>query len=68
VNPSLSGYYFVNGVLEFMNNSDCDVKYWNEFLRTTAWHDDYRKQNFKETFNEFYKIVKENGYDISMEK
>lgn len=68
VNPSLSGYYFVNGVLEFMNNSDCDVKYWNEFLRTTAWHDDYRKQNFKETFDEFYKIVKENGYDISMEK
>jgi MoaA/NifB/PqqE/SkfB family radical SAM enzyme len=30
---------------------------WEVFLKTTQWHDEYRNENYKQTFPEFYEII-----------
>ena len=51
-----------------MNGTACHMSEWDKFLKTTLWHDQYRQQDFKETFPNFYKLIKEENYEISMEK
>jgi len=66
--PGWPGYYFVDSTLDFMNGNEFNDKKWKQFLSTTAWHDNYRTQSFRETFPEFYQIIREHGYEISLEK
>lgn len=63
-NSSWAGSGTYNGTLEFMKSSKCDMKEWTKFLKSTSWHDNYRNQNFKETFPEFYKVIEDHGYKI----
>ena len=38
-----------------------EVDTWKQFLRTTRIHDRYRKENFENTFPEFFKVISLNG-------
>ena len=47
----------IQHVLDFMNTNDSDGSSWNEFFVNTKLKDSYRKENFKETFPEFCKLI-----------
>lgn len=68
VKPEWAGYHFFESTIDFMNSESCNDNLWNKFLTTTAWHDNYRNQNFKITFKEFYNLIKEEGYEVSVER
>ena len=53
-----SAWFWLNGIISFMNQKEYDKESWNKFLTTTKIQDEYRKENYKETFNEFYNIIK----------
>lgn len=55
---------WIKNIVDFMNNKPPDFQYWEQFLKTTKIHDDYRKQDFKKIFPEFYEIIDNNGYTI----
>ena len=67
VREDWAGYYTFASTIEFMNSVECQMPKWDKFLQTTLWHDQYRQQDFKKTFPEFYKLIKEEKYEISME-
>jgi hypothetical protein len=48
----------VQDVVNFMllNNDDPDMM--NKFYEIVNRHDDYRKESFEHTFNEFYTLLK----------
>ena len=68
VKKDWAGYYTFASTIEFMNGTACHMPKWDKFLKTTLWHDQYRQQDFKETFPKFYKLIKEENYEISMER
>jgi len=51
-------------VINFMNYKKCNEDDWLEFLKVTKILDESRKQDFKITFPEFYKIINDSGYTI----
>ena len=51
----------IEGVLSYMLDNQQDVNEFNEFFTTTAIHDDYRKQSFKDTFSEYYNLLECNN-------
>lgn len=58
--------YYTDKVCKFMNNqiaSDDNLQF-KKFCKITATTDKYRQQDFKSTFPEMYKIMKEAGYKI----
>ena len=54
----------IQHVLDFMNTNESDGRYWNEFVVNTKFKDSYRKENFKETFPEFCKLIDECSHEI----
>lgn len=47
----------IQHVLDFMNTTETDNNSWSEFFVNTKLKDSYRKENFKETFPEFCKLI-----------
>jgi hypothetical protein len=47
----------IQHVLDFMNTTETDNNSWSEFFVNTKLKDSYRKENFKETFSEFCKLI-----------
>ena len=54
----------IQHVLDFMNTNDSDGSSWNEFFVNTKLKDSYRKENFKETFPEFCKLIDERSHEF----
>ena len=54
----------IHHVLDFMNTNQTDDSSWNEFFVNTKLKDSYRKENFKETFPEFCKLIDEHSYEF----
>ena len=54
----------IQHVLDFMNTNDSDGSSWNEFFVNTKLKDSYRKENFKETFPEFCKLIDECSHEF----
>jgi hypothetical protein len=42
-----------------MNDRPCNQEELTKFFNTTQLHDEYRKQEFAETFPELYNLLKE---------
>lgn len=55
-----------NDILSIVNHAkvDCNNEQWNNFILETNRADAYRKENFKETFPELYKVVHSNWKEI----
>jgi len=55
-----------NDILSIINHAkvDCNNEQWNNFILETNRADAYRKENFKETFPELYKVVHSNWKEI----
>jgi MoaA/NifB/PqqE/SkfB family radical SAM enzyme len=51
--------YWIDGIITFMEQKTCDIKIWNEFCKQTKIHDEYRNESYKDTFPEFYEVIKE---------
>jgi len=51
-------WYWINGILKFMNQREYNKLHWDNFLSITKKHDVYRKQDFSKVFPEFYARVK----------
>lgn len=47
------------GIIGFIENGTFEENNWKTFLETIKKHDDYRNQNFFQTFDEFGKIILE---------
>lgn len=47
----------VDNVIKFMNDRQCNSDELQKFFTTTQMHDEYRNQNFKNTFLELYNIL-----------
>jgi sulfatase maturation enzyme AslB (radical SAM superfamily) len=54
----------IQHVLDFMNTNESDGRSWNEFFVNTKFKDSYRKENFKETFPEFCKLIDEGSHEF----
>ena len=48
----------VDGIINFMYGNEYDEKIWNTFLSSINLHDNYRKENYYETFPEFGELIK----------
>ena len=44
-----------------MNSENADEDVWKEFLSYTKKTDEYRKENFTETFKEWSEMINENN-------
>jgi hypothetical protein len=51
----------IDAVVNFMMTTEQSEEQYNEFVKTTQLHDDYREQSFKETFIEYWRLL--NGND-----
>jgi len=49
--------YSLEGIISFMMDTDQDATEFDDFLKTTNTHDEYRKQSFKDTFEEYYNLL-----------
>jgi MoaA/NifB/PqqE/SkfB family radical SAM enzyme len=49
----------IENVINFMYNNECDNDLLSLFFTKTQQHDEYRKESFKDTFPEFYELLKE---------
>lgn len=52
----ISAWYHIPGVIAFMYLKDHDRAEFENFIKTTKQSDEYRSQNFKETFSEYGKF------------
>ena len=51
----------VQQIINFMNSENADEDVWKEFLSYTKKTDEYRKENFTETFKEWSEMINENN-------
>lgn len=51
----------IDAVINFMMTTEKSEEQYNEFIKTTDLHDDYRKQSFKETFIEYWRELNDNN-------
>ena len=49
----------IDNLIRFMNDRPCNQEELTKFFSTTQLHDEYRKQEFAETFPELYNLLKE---------
>lgn len=54
----------IDTIMNFMFSKKCDDEKWQKFLELTKVQDKYRKEDFQQTFPEFYEIIKQNGYSL----
>jgi MoaA/NifB/PqqE/SkfB family radical SAM enzyme len=59
--PIFSRNFFLEGIIKFMNAEPFNPKFWEQFKYYTKMGDNYREQNFKNTFPEIYKLMEENN-------
>lgn len=48
----------IDGVINFMNTNTFDNKTWEDFFNKLDLHDEYRKENYYETFPEMGELIK----------
>lgn len=48
---------YLPGIIGFIQNGIPDRKLWNEFLAVVEKHDEYRQQNFRNSFPDFGKLI-----------
>lgn len=51
----------VQKIINFMNSEKADEAVWKEFLSYTKLTDEYRKENFAETFKDWSEMINENN-------
>ena len=61
INNNMSGWFSLNGIIEFMNGTKADPNAWEKFKTITLKVDNNRNESFKDTFPEYYEIIKEKG-------
>lgn len=49
--------YYLPGIINFIKNGNFETNVWNDFIEKTKIHDNYRNQNFSETFPEYAKVI-----------
>ena len=52
-------WYQLPGIIGFLQNGNHDVEHWDIFKTLVEKHDEYRKQDFYQTFYDYGKLVKE---------
>jgi hypothetical protein len=50
-------WFHLEGIIGFIKNGNFNKKEWGVFVNTVKTHDDYRKQDFYKTFQEYASIV-----------
>jgi hypothetical protein len=50
-------WHYLPGIINFIKGGEYKEDVWNKLKATTKKHDNYRKQDFAETFPEFAKII-----------
>ena len=50
-------WFHLEGIIGFIKNGNFNKKEWRVFVNTVKTHDDYRKQDFYKTFQEYASIV-----------
>ena len=50
---------YVTRTLNFMNGEQYSTEKWNQFMHVTKFGDEYRGEDFKTVFPEFYNIIKD---------
>jgi hypothetical protein len=50
-------YHHIPGVINFIKNGTYNEALWNEFKNKIKIHDEYRSQDFSQTFPEYAKII-----------
>ena len=48
----------IDGIINFMNTNTFDNKTWEDFFYKLGLHDNYRKENYYETFPEMGELIK----------
>jgi len=56
-----SAKHQIPGIAGFIENGVSDIVNWNLFSHHIKKHDEYRKQNFSQTFPEYHKILNDKG-------
>ncbi len=46
-------------IINFMNSEKSNSELWRLFLKKMKLHDEYRKENFQETFPEYWQMISE---------
>lgn len=49
---------FIKNTLDFMNGEQYSDEYFKQFIHTTKFGDEFRNENFAETFPELYELIK----------
>jgi MoaA/NifB/PqqE/SkfB family radical SAM enzyme len=57
----IDNLFGIDAVVNFMMSTEKSDEDYNEFIKTTRLHDDYRSQSFEETFNEYWILLNENN-------
>jgi MoaA/NifB/PqqE/SkfB family radical SAM enzyme len=57
-------WYHLQGIIGFIKNGNYNEKEWNNFINVGKAHDEYRKQDYNTTFEEFGKIIHESAYTL----
>lgn len=52
--------HHIPGIINYIKNGNPSEYNWQQFLKVTKTHDEYRKQNFAEVFPDFAKVI---GYE-----
>ena len=52
-----TGYHRLQGIIDFMLDTQCNQKIFDKFTSITKQHDNYRNQAFKNVFTEFSDII-----------
>jgi len=52
----ISSKFGLKEIIDFMNNNDASEDEFKNFLAVTELHDQYRKESFKKTFHEYWRL------------
>ena len=63
IEPSLKKYNKGDKILNFMFSEKYNEKQWKFFIDRMTIYDNHRGESFRQTFLEFYELIKKYGYD-----
>lgn len=50
-------WHYLPGIINFINSGQFDLMTWKNFIDTVSLHDNYRNQQYSQTFPEFAKLI-----------
>ena len=59
-----SSWSWLTGIIAFMYQKSYNPIDWESFLKTTKIHDEYRNEDYKKTFSEFYNIISQHTNNL----